>query len=173
MDIVEETLALQVVEVKDDAELLLNSVMGFSTLGTLKMKRQVIILIDCGATNHLQLYRPKGSRGAQASHDRYGALWSDYGYRINNIREGCVQGVILTIAKLTIVEDFLPLELGGVEVVLGIQWLQTLGITKVDWRALTMTVGKGQAKITLKGDPSLTKAKVTVKKQTKAWEDTV
>lgn len=57
--------------------------------------------------------------------------------------KGICRGVVLTIGKLTIVENFLPLELGDVEVVLGMQWLRTLGTTKVDGRALTMNYRQG------------------------------
>lgn len=38
---------------------------------------------------------------------------------------------------LTIVEDFLPLELGSTDVVLGMQWLGSLGNLQVNWKRLT------------------------------------
>ena len=43
------------------------------------------------------------------------------------------------MSEWKIVANFLPLELGGVEVVLGMEWLYSLGITEVDWRNLTLT----------------------------------
>lgn len=46
------------------------------------------------------------------------------------------KGVMLTIGKMMIVEYFLPLELGDVKVVLGMQWLRTIDVTEVDWRVL-------------------------------------
>ena len=41
--------------------------------------------------------------------------------------EGICKGVIHTIQNIEIVEDFLPLELGSADIILGMQWLETLG----------------------------------------------
>lgn len=55
--------------------------------------------------------------------------------------------------------------------VLGMQWLYSLGITEVDWQNLTMNFLHQGKKITIKGDPSLTKARVSLKNLIKTWED--
>ena len=65
--------------------------------------------------------------------------------------------------------NFLPLELGGVDVILKMQWLHSLGVTKVYWRKLTMTFYRGGQKVILKGDPSLTKARVSLKSMMESW----
>lgn len=67
-------------------------------------------------------------------------------------------------------ENFLPLELGGLDIVLGMQWLCTLESMEVDWRALTMTFKAGGTRVVLKGDPSLTKAEVTLKCLARSWD---
>ena len=36
----------------------------------------------------------------------------------------------LLLGDWKIVDNFLPFELGGVDVILGMQWLHTLGVTK-------------------------------------------
>ncbi|KAL4025181.1 hypothetical protein IC575_013559 [Cucumis melo] len=70
-----------------------------------------------------------------------------------------------------IVEDFLPLELGGVDVILGMQWLYSLGVTTVDWKNLSMTFIADGKEVKIKGDPSLTKTRISLKKLIKNWED--
>lgn len=77
----------------------------------------------------------------------------------------------LHLGELVIKEEFLPLELSGVDVILGMQWLHTLGVTEVDWRTLTMKIlHKGKA-IALRGDPSLKKLQVSLKSLAKTWEE--
>ncbi|KAA0058891.1 Transposon Ty3-G Gag-Pol polyprotein [Cucumis melo var. makuwa] len=57
------------------------------------------------------------------------------------------------------------------DVVLGMQWLYSLGNTEVDWRNLTMTFLHQGKKINIKGDSSLTKARVSLKNMMKSWEE--
>lgn len=39
------------------------------------------------------------------------------------------KGVVVALSKFTLKEDFLPLELGDIDLILGMQWLQTLAMT--------------------------------------------
>ena len=66
---------------------------------------------------------------------------------------------------------FLPLELGGVDVILGMQWLYSRGVTVVDWRNLTLTFHDNERQVCIKGDPSLTKSRVSLKNLIKTWEE--
>lgn len=70
------------------------------------------------------------------------------------------KAVTLESLELTIREDFLPFDLGRVDVILGMQWLYSMGYMGVHWLILTMTFTKGDQQVVLKGDPSLTKAEV-------------
>lgn len=56
------------------------------------------------------------------------------------------------------------------DVVLGMQWLDTTGTMKVHWPSLTMVFWVGEKKVILKGDPSLIRAKCSLKTIEKTWE---
>jgi len=47
---------------------------------------------------------------------------------------GICKGVKLSLQNIQIVEDFLPLELGSSDVILGMKWLASEGKMKVDWK---------------------------------------
>jgi len=69
----------------------------------------------------------------------------------------------VTLQDVEVVEDFLPLELGSSDLILGIQWLETLGVVSVNWKTLLMKFNVGDQHVTLRGDPGLNKSPVTLK----------
>lgn len=77
------------------------------------------------------------------------------------------KGVGLSLAGLEIVEDFLPLELGSSDVILGMQWLGTLGGLHVNWQTRTMKFRVGEIQATLQGEPGLSKSLVSLKSMMK------
>lgn len=54
----------------------------------------------------------------------------------------------------------MPLELCGVDVILGMQWLQKMGTMKVNWGSLSMTFESEGGIIEIKGDLALTRATI-------------
>lgn len=60
-------------------------------------------------------------------------------------------------------EEFLPLNLGNSDVILGVQWLEKLGAVTTNWKTQIMKFQVNGQAITLKGDPSLERAKVSLK----------
>lgn len=62
-----------------------------------------------------------------------------------------------------VVEDFLPLELGNSDVILGIQWLEKLGSVVTNWKTQVMTFRVDGAIMTIKGDPSLARSLISLK----------
>ena len=144
---------------------------GLTTLGTMKIKgtigtKEVIILVDSGTThNFLSLDLVQQLALPLATTTSYGVMM---GTGISMKGKGICRGVCILMQGLIVVEDFLPLELGNTNVILGMPWLGTLGDVKVNWKMLTMKIKIGKAVIVLKGDPSLSWTEVSLKAMAKA-----
>ena len=153
-------------EVAETIELSLNSVVGLTTLGRMKLKgvikeAEVTILIDCGAThNFIGLNLVDELQLPLATTTYYGVV---IGTGVAIKGKGICRGVVLTMQGPTIVQDFLPLDLGSTNVVLGMQWLGSLGTMEVNWNQLTMKFRMGNSNMVLQGDLSLNKSRVSLK----------
>ncbi|KAF7833312.1 Copia protein [Senna tora] len=66
-----------------------------------------------------------------------------------------------TMKGTEIEQKFYPFDLGGVDMILCITWLESLGEVKVNWRLLTMKYRVGEALVCLKRDASLAKTEVS------------
>lgn len=77
--------------------------------------------------------------------------------------KGICRGVTITLSELTIIEDFLPFELGNIDVILGVQWLRKQGQMLIDWKKLYMRFTVAGTEVTIDGDPTLAKMEVTLK----------
>ena len=71
--------------------------------------------------------------------------------------KGICRRVEVLLGEWKIIDNFLPLELGGVVVTLGMQWLHSLGVIEVDWRNLVLSFQHEGRRVVIKGDLSLTK----------------
>lgn len=77
---------------------------------------------------------------------------------------GICKGVLLQLpGGLVVEEDFLPLGLGNSDVILRVQWLETLGTVVSNWKTQEMAFEMRGNKYKLKGDPSLARSKVSLK----------
>lgn len=66
--------------------------------------------------------------------------------------------------------DFLAIELGRIDMVLGMQWLSATGFVGVHWPSMVMTFMVGQTQVILNGDLSVTKVRCSLKTLSKMWE---
>ena len=117
-------------EIGEMVEISLNSVVGLTTLRTMKIKgcacgHEVIVLVDCRATHNFISTKLVEKLGLGIENTKgYGVVT---GTRLSVPGRGVCKGVVLSLPELEVVEEFLPLELGSSDVILGMQWLGTLG----------------------------------------------
>ena len=67
------------------------------------------------------------------------------------ISQGRCEGMIIKVGQEVLKLDAYILELGGIDIILGMEWLETLGEVKTDWRKKTMSYEQGGKFITLEG----------------------
>lgn len=84
---------------------------------------------------------------------------------------GVCRKLELVLQGLLITTSLLPLLLGNADVILGIQWLSTLGNIKVNWKLQKTKFKVEGVKYTLQGDPSLQCSAVSAKALWKTVEE--
>lgn len=135
------------------AEVSLNSVIRLTNPKTMKLKglighEEVVVLIDSGATyNFLSL-------GAIHKIGIVVTQSGPFGVSLGNgesIRgTGICKNVTLQLdGGLEVCEDFLPLELGSLDAILGVQWLEKLGTMMTNWKTQEMVFEMGGRRISL------------------------
>ncbi|KAF7838717.1 Retrovirus-related Pol polyprotein from transposon 17.6 [Senna tora] len=77
--------------------------------------------------------------------------------------QGICRGLKVEMQGAEIKQNFYLFNLGEVDVILGIEWLESLGEVNVNWRLLTMRYRNNEKEITLKGDASLARTEVAFK----------
>ncbi|XP_028775121.1 uncharacterized protein LOC114732011 [Neltuma alba] len=147
-------------------ELSLNSISGFGSNHTMKVRgwlaeEEVIILIDSGATHNFVSEELVNKKGIEVDEIAEYTVAVGDGRRLRR-RQRCPK-VNLKVQGLEINQIFYPFPLSGVDMVLGVEWLRSLGDVNVNWSRLTMKIGKPGNRVCLQGDPSLTKSQVTLK----------
>lgn len=120
----------------------LNTVVGLTTPRMIKLKgalkgKEVVVLLDYGDTHNFisqklvdELHIP------QLETFNYGII-AGTGAAVKG--KGICCGVVMELPEVIVVEDFLPIELNDLDVILGMKWLQAMGKMEVDLPALTMT----------------------------------
>lgn len=155
------------------AEVSISSVVGLSSSRTMKLKGRIggeeaVVLIDSGASHNFLSEKMAAKLGLVPQHtDRYGVLVAG-GVKVRG--KGVIPDVELTLQACTIVTSFLPLELGIADVILGVQWLDTLGETRNNWKLQRMKFKIDGEWVMLQGDPSLHSEGVSLKSIWKTLE---
>ncbi|KZV19296.1 peroxidase 64 [Dorcoceras hygrometricum] len=83
---------------------------------------------------------------------------------------GICKRLVVDLRQCNILIDTYVFELGGVDLILGIDWLRTLGEVVVNWEAMRMSFKLGTETVTLTGDPSLNRTVTSMKSLLKTAE---
>ena len=108
---------------------------------TMKLKgmmaqQEVVTMIDCGETHNFISTKLIQRLGLPLETTSTFGVLMGIGLAVKG--KGICKGVVLSLQNIEIVEDFLPLKLGCADVILGMQWLESLGGMQVNWNTLIM-----------------------------------
>ncbi|XP_010501828.1 PREDICTED: uncharacterized protein LOC104779138 [Camelina sativa] len=151
----ENELGEELVEVPEFTALSIYLAVGISSPRTMKLRgivqeEDIVVMVDSGATHNF--------------------ISSSMENRIGIATKGVCHNVKLQLHGYAVVTSFLPLELGEANVILGMQWLETLGHTKVNWKEQRLGFWAGTEWVTLRGDHSLQNSEVSLKSLWKALQ---
>lgn len=136
-------------------ELSLYSFLGWSSPTTTRIKGKigktsVVVLIDSGATHNF--ISPEIVKKARLQSTKGSKFTVMVGTGISVHGSGICKGVELQLQSVMITTNFIVLEPGSADVILGIQWLRTLGRCEVDWENQELSFMTKAGRVTLQGD---------------------
>lgn len=133
-------------EMVEQPEISLNSVLGINNPKTLNLRgkvhdQDVVIMIDPGATHNFVSTTLVEKLKLPVSPTRGFGVTLGTGASVQG--QGECKGLLVHIQGIDVVEDFLPLELGNSDIILGIQWLEKLGTMTNNWKTQTLHFSTG------------------------------
>lgn len=159
MELVEEEFfeAQEGNESTERIEMSLYSFFGWSLLTTIKIrgkigKTSVVVLIDSGATHNFISPEVVKKTRLQPSSGCNLTVMVRTGISVNC--SGICRRVELQLQSVLVTMDFIVLEPGSADVILGVQLLRTLGKCEVDWQNHELSFMTKLGRVTLKGDVS-------------------
>ncbi|KAF7810390.1 Retrotransposable element Tf2 [Senna tora] len=168
----EEEFCFEADEVKDDRtvgtlmSISLNSVVGITNEKTMKLMgkvrgKEVLIMIYSGATHNFISEELVKKMGLDMENTKSYRVTLGDGYTVQ--QQGCCKGLEIEMQGLRIRENFYLFKLGDVDMILGVEWLESLGEVRVNWKQLTMKFKTKQGLVCLVRDPALAKSLVSMK----------
>ena len=138
--------------------------MGITNSRTMKLKgeiigNKVILMIDPGATNNFISLNTIHKLNLPYSFLKFGVTL-DNGDKI--LGEGKCKQPEIRVQGVVIIEDFLILELGNTDIIMGLQWLEKLGEITTNWKEQVMKYNVGTHQF-IPRDPSLGVTQISLK----------
>nr|GLL21419.1 uncharacterized protein LOC109182641 [Ipomoea trifida] len=138
---------------------------GIDDPKTMKFRGQVastkvIIMVDSSASHNFISHRLSSKlQYPLEPTQQFGVKLGD-GRRVES--KGKYSQLPVNLGPVTMALDCFVFPLGGVDMILGVAWLETLGNIKANWARMTMTFKVGDRLIQLSGDPSLSRLPVSI-----------
>ncbi|XP_031273653.1 uncharacterized protein LOC116132121 [Pistacia vera] len=135
----------------------MNYIVGITSDKTLKIKghidkEEVIVLFDIGASHNFISHELVRRLGILVEREKtFGVM---VGNKVTVRGEGICIRIKMEIQRVMVQQDYFPFDLGGVDVVLGVSWLSSLGDMCANWKNLTMAFEVERRHVMLQGDPS-------------------
>ncbi|KAL1225386.1 hypothetical protein V5N11_009041 [Cardamine amara subsp. amara] len=147
-------------------ELSFSSFMGILSPTTTKLrgaigKKDIVIMLDNGATHNF--ISPDAVKKLKLRSKDDSNLNVRLGTGIAGKGIGVCSNVSFSVQGLNCTTDFITLDLGQVDVILGIYWLRTLGKCKVNWGTHEYSFQYEGKTVTLRGEPELHSGTLSLK----------
>ncbi|KAF2298175.1 hypothetical protein GH714_016763 [Hevea brasiliensis] len=121
---------------------------------------ELTVMVDSGASHNFIANNLVTQLGLPVqSTPTFGVKLGD-GHRSES--RGMCTNLVVEFGSFNIQTDCYLFPLGGVDMILGIAWLETLGDVKVNWAKMTMSFNHNGSIVSLTGDSSLTRALASV-----------
>lgn len=136
----------------------MNSFLGLKSPTTTKIKGSlgkfnIVVMLDSGATHNF--ISPQLVKRAKLKVQQETGCDIKLGTGVTVQSVGICKQVIFQVSGMEFVSDIITLELGGADIILGVQWLRTLGTCQVNWETHEWKFVYKGTKVTLHGDPTL------------------
>lgn len=143
----------------------LNAFLGMPSLTTTKLRGElgrttVIVMLDSGATHNF--ISPDVVKRARLRRIEHQNLEIRLGTGVRVAGLGVCPQVSFAVAGVEFTTDFIELELGNADVILGVHWLRTLGTCAMNWETHELSFNYQGRRITFCGDSSLQSTKLSL-----------
>jgi hypothetical protein len=112
----------------------------------------LLVLIDSGASHNFISPKVTNALGLTITPTVVKSIKLGDGHRV--ITSGVCEGIKMKLDNIEVSIDALVLDLGGMDMVLGVAWLSTLGKVMMDWKAMTMQFSYCNQLVKLQGQGS-------------------